>query len=256
MDGAGWLKLGLAWDAGIFLQGAWEEGVSTYVVLNDRDEDVALSFSECGDQMVREGCTFGATIATWHLPRRSMKKIAGADALAIWGPEWMVGVAVNGERLGILRPDVVPFTAEHAVVSNAGINASSGGGDSVGQVETDFLVAPDAAFTLHLSLPAAGVLTLATRTDPVQGLPFLDVVGARSVDAMVSVIDTGLSVEVPTTASPESPVGVAVDVRYPEGFAGKLVGFDALFCVEMDHLGQCQKLGRIQRAIPAESPLP
>jgi hypothetical protein len=255
MDGAGSLGLGLSWDSGIFLQGGWEDGLSTYVVLNDRDEEVALTFSECGDQTVRQGCAFGATIATWHLPRRSMKKIAGADALAIWGAEWMVGGVANGKRLGLLRPDAAPIASEHAVVSNAGINSSSGGGDSLGQVETDFLVAPDPAFTLHLSLPVAGVLTLASRTDPAHGLPFLDVMGARSADATVSVTDSGLSVQV-GSASTDSPVRVAVDVQYPEGFAGKLVGFDALFCVEEDPSGQCQKVGRIQRAIPTESPLP
>jgi hypothetical protein len=256
MDGAGTLSLGIPLGSGIVSQAVWEDGALAYVVLNDREEEVALTFSECGDAGGLEGCTFGATLATWHLPRRSMQKITGADALAISSASDMMGASANGKKLGFLLPEVAPFASERSVVSNADINSSSGGRENVGQVETDFLVAPDATFTLHLSLPVTGVLTLSSRTDPVEGFPFLDVVGARSLDATVGVTESGFSMEVPETASTETPVRVAVDVRHPEGFAGKLVGFDASLCVDLARSGECRKVERIQRAIPAESPLP
>jgi hypothetical protein len=256
MDGAGTLGLGLRLGSGIFTQAVWEDGSLAYVVLNDRDEDVRLTFSECTNVGELEGCTFGRTIVTWRLTGRSMRRITGADALAISSTGEMMGCAANGEKLGLLLPEVAPFTSESSVVSNADINSTGGGRENVGQVETGFLVAPGAAFTLDLSLPVTGRLQLSSKTDPVEGLPFLDVVDARSLDATVSVTDEGLSVDVPESASAESPVRVAVDVRYPEGFAGKLVGFDAPYCVEMARSGSCLKSLRIQRAIPAEAPLP
>jgi hypothetical protein len=254
MDGAGTLGLGLRLDAGIFFQGVWSEGAITYVVLNERAEEVALTFSECVDGGELEGCTLGTTLATWRLPRRSMQKIAGADALVLSNASELVAGSANGQKLGVLGREVAPFSSERAVVSNADINSSSGGRENAGQVETDFLVAPATEFVLELSLPVTGVLTLSSRTEPVEGFPFLDVVGARSDGATVNVTESGLSVEVPETASVESPLRVAVDVRYPDGFAGKLVGFDAWFCLETARSGECHKGQRIQRAIPAESP--
>jgi hypothetical protein len=254
MDGAGTLGLGLRLDAGIFFQGVWSEGAITYVVLNERAEDVDLTFSECVEGGALGGCTFGTTIATWRLPPRSMKKFVGSEALVLSGASELVGGSANGQNLGLLVREVAPFSSERAVVSNAEINSSSGGRENAGQVETDFLVAPAAEFVLELALPVRGVLTLSSRTDPVEGLPFLDVLGARSDSATVSVTESGLSVQVPDTASVASPVRVAVDVRYPDGFAGKLVGFDAWFCLEGTQSGQCHTGQRIQRAIPAESP--
>jgi hypothetical protein len=258
MDGAGSLGLGLQLNSGILLQGVWENGAVAYVVLNDRDEDVDLTFSECREADDRDGCPFGRTVATWHLPPRSLRKVTGADALAVSSANEseMVGGSANGQMLGILLRDVAPFASERAVVSNADINSSSGARDNVGQVETEFLVAPAAAFALELSLPVTGILTLASSTDPLPGLPFLDVVGARSVDATVSTTESGFRVEVPETASVESPARVTVDVRYPSGFAGKLVGFDASFCMDQTRSSLCLEGERIQRAIPAESPLP
>jgi hypothetical protein len=254
MDGAGSLSLGLRMDSGVFFQGVWEGGAIAYVVLNDRDDDVSLAFSDCEETDALEGCRFGATITTWHLPRRSMQKITGADAEAI-SSRGLVGGAADGEKLGLLLPEVPPVASERAVVSNADINSSSGGTETVAQVETDFLVAPSAAFALELSLTVPGLLTLSSTTEPVHGFPFLDVVGAQSVDATIDATESGLSVEVPETASVESPVRVAVDVRYPEGFAGELVGFDAWFCVDVGRSGQCWRGRRVQRAIPATSPL-
>lgn len=255
MDGAGTLLPGLRLGSGIFTQAIWEDGDLAYVVLNERDEDVSLTFSECESNDSIGGCTFGETMATWHLPRGSLRKIAGAEALPISSGD-IVGASANGEKLGLLRPEVAPYASPLSVVSNADINSTSGIRENVGQVETDFVVAPAAAFTLELSLPVPGVLLLPPRTAPVGGLPFLDVLDARSAEAVVEQTEEGLRLDLLESASAESPVRVAVDVRYPEGFSGKLVGFDARFCTDVRPSGECSKSRSVQRAIPTEPPLP
>ena len=256
MDGAGALSIGLSWDHGVFTQPVWENGSLAYIVLNDRDEDVALAFARarCGDEAGGAGCTFGETIATWRLPARSLRKIAGANAAAISAAGQLLGVTANGTRLGLLLPEVAPRASELAVISNAGINSTSGLGPSLGQIETDFLVAPAAEFTLGLSLSAGGELTL-SRTPSSEKLTFVDVLGVRSQAASIRTTERGFSVTVPASASDEAPVRVDVDVRVPESFSGKFVGFESLMCWETGSDGRCTGGRLFQRGVPVELPL-
>jgi hypothetical protein len=257
MDGAGSIGLGLRWDQGLFTQAVWEEGALAYLVLNNRDEDVALTLSRasCSDTGPRAGCTYSETIATWRLPAHALRRFAGADVAGLSGAYQLIGVAANGTRLGLLLPEVAPFAASPAVISNAAINSTSGNGPSPGQIETDFLVAPAAAFTLGLSFSAGGELTLSSTTPSIDGLSFVDVVGARSEDASILPTEGGFSVVVPSTATNESPVRVDVDVRLPANFSGKFVGFDSFLCSTFESDGDCGTGRRFQRGLPVEPPL-
>jgi hypothetical protein len=257
MDGAGTGDIGIRWDQGVFIQPVWENGSLAYLVWNDRDEDLELSFSraKCDDVMPRAGCAEGETIAAWALPARSLRRITGAATAAISGAGGPLAVAADGTRLGLLLPEVAPLPSESAVVSNAGINSTSGIGAMLGQIETEFLVAPATTFTIELSFSAGGELTLSSKTPSIEGCSFVDVLGARSEEVPIRVIDGGFSVVVPASASPESPLRVAVDVRIPANFSGKFVGFDSWLCSEFQSDGECATGGHLQRGVPVEAPL-
>jgi hypothetical protein len=257
MDGAGTGGIGLRWDQGVFIQPIWENGSLSYVVWSDREDDVDLSFSRanCGDAMPYMGCAVGETIVARRLPARSLGRITGPAAVAISRAGGPLAVSADGTQLGLLLPEVLPLHAEAAaVLSNAGINSTSGLGPILGQIETEFLVAPATTFTIGLSFWAGGELTLSSKTPSIGGCSFVDVVGARSDEASIRATDGGYSVVVPATASQESPLRVAVDVRIPASFSGKFVGFDSWMCWEFQSDGQCATGRHLQRGVPLEAP--
>ena len=72
---------------------------------------------------------------------------------------------------------------------------------------------------------------------------------------MVAPTDYGFLVPIPPSASPESPVRVAVDVEMPPDFIGQMIGFTAWLCTEMVS-GECATGHHLSRAIPIEAPIP
>jgi hypothetical protein len=258
MDGAGDYAIGLDWESGVFVQSLWRGDQQSYLIINDRgaDVDVFVDAVRVFDEAEHERLA-----GPWTVPAHSHREFAGSQLHVPEGIElvsWRAGTSSLGLERALVRR---PRATTAAVVSNHGVNGS--GGNSAGQIESDFVVAPGPAFTVTYLVPP-GELSLSAHTDAELGMPFFDVVAVRSDTVTVQTTPTGFVVEVPYANGAsaldedyhEPPTDadfarVEVDVRLPDGTSDALgATVDGFYCYTFDEKHRCSSGYGMSRAFP------
>jgi len=265
MDGAGSIALGLDWRSGVYVQQLWERGELEYLVFNERAEDIDVLVehgclpSDTGEKL--EPCAVTPVAGPWHVPAAS-HEIFPASEFTTPG-RWLFFRLATGERLGLLEPAVAPLPSSLRLISNEGPNGDGGVFHDI-QIETDFLVAPAASFTITLVVPSDTLveqnakLMLPWYTEPTESVQYFAPVAARSSLGEVKQTSAGLSIDIPNRPDPDvaegpvdtSPIRIEVDLALPADFAcGRLAAFRGWLC-RREEAGECVTSNGVSRAIP------
>lgn len=264
MDGGGGSDLyGLSFREQVFVQSLWQDGRPMYLVVNERSEDVELLLSQPiwpdGEPRIEEPLTL-----PWHVPSGAFELFAIDELEVLPGPghPYIHFRTADGTSLGILSRTSPPeWSSELAIVSTEGINGS---GSNDQQVETDFIAAPGATFSIVLSLTAGGDLSFPWNDEPSSLYERLEVLAVRSEHGNVQSTEDGFVVHLPDVASyagdytdaestnvPKPPFRVEFDVAVPTSAAGRsFVLFEAWRCSQYDATGSCGSGGGVTRLFP------
>ena len=271
MDGAGSMPAGrLSGD--VMLQALWREQELNYVVFNEGHEDIEIlvtylecSMLGCGEEQELPGA--------WHVPADSVRTFTGDDVAVLADPTKIVWFTLgDGTWLSSPQTSIRPeWGSASSIINTEGFWGEKYYGV---QLETDFVTAPGASFTVTVSFAVAGRLTLQSRSEPLGSVAFVDIVAVRSDVGVVHATTDGFSVDVPgeqlaeglvgryephvffhaDAASPPAPVAVPVtvevDVTIPATFVGgSFIAFQASTCHARGAYG-CTAPQRLTRGIP------
>lgn len=236
MDGAGGIIIPQLFNHHqVFLQSIWERDQLSYVVFNERSEDIEVA--------VHEGCGaycggLGAVLGRWAVPARSVRRFP-SDKLSA-RPLGSVDLT-SGVQLGILPvQEPPPVAGTLAIVSNT--MDTMGWSTRSGQIESSSVVTPNGSSTLHLVLAAGGQLRIPAQREP-SFVPWLEVTEVRTEAGAVPQTGDAFVLDVPDSASVASPVRLEVDVKVPTAAEGRLiVGFAASLCPHGQESGCASRL--------------
>ena len=205
------IGVGLPWDAGVFIQEYWSQGVPGYAIANSGTGAVTLSLAEWNagaGQVVLGG---------WEVPARSVR-FHNAAGLGDPSPGTLLAVVRDGEGvMGLLRwPRAVdpPPEAVPGVVTVEGLNGLGARASGPYCVQPRHVFRPGTAAMLRFYVPGdAGVLQWG-EPQPPSGFPTVAVESVRC--GTLSVQDTGSRFVVGERRLADAPYhDIAVAVRLP-----------------------------------------
>jgi hypothetical protein len=209
----------------IFLQGVWQEDKLSYVLFNERDEDVEVVVREnygygCGDEdcPVRE---------RWAVPANSVRRFDTTWLTLNKQGGWVE--YGDGVSLGHLPPqEAPPVAGTLPLVTNS--TGLSGWSTRSVQIETSSIGITRAPSTLSLVISHPGQLRIRAHQEP-SFVPWLDVTDVRGEAGTVQHVGDEFIVDIPEGTSVTAPALIEADVSVPAAIEGRLVvGFAAGFC--------------------------
>jgi hypothetical protein len=227
MDGAGSFVAGLDLGQQVFVQSVWQDGELSYLVMNERTEDIELTLRDRTCIEYRCDVSTQPVLVTWPVPARSTRRFGGEEVL---GAPGIIVVQVGPDTLGIIPPPHAPGLAPLLpIVSNSA--TFTGLVNDIAQVESSVVALTGSSLTLVLVLPnPMGQLKLPAHQAAAE-IPILDVVDVRSEQIAVQRIGDDFVLDVQNSNS--DTVRVEVDVAVPADAADRLVvGFSAVRCVQ------------------------